>query len=92
MNEPTSNHNENNITITNTVAAPNVVVNTPNSRGAGTVLLFVFFWPFLLIWWTLLLALWPVWLIAAAITTIFNHSFFVQTWYYPWPAWMFGIR
>lgn len=78
--------NENNVTIVNNVS-------TPNSRGAGTVLMLVFFgWFLLMTWWPLLAALWLVWLVVAGITTIFDRGFFSRTWYYPWPAWMFGIR
>lgn len=85
MTEPT-NQNNNNITIVNQVS-------TPNSRGAGTVLMVVFFgWFLLLWWWPILAALWLVWLPIAGIATIFTAGFFARTWYYPWPAWMFGIR
>lgn len=79
---------ENNINITN-----NNIVNVPQqSRGAGTVLMFVFFWPVLLMWWAILAHAWVLWLIVAAIVTIFDHGFFGRTWYQPWPAWMMGIR
>ena len=67
-------------------------VNTPNNRGSGTVLMFVFFWWALLIWWQVLAAVWVVWLLVAAVVTIFKHDFFGKTWYYPWPIWLFGIR
>jgi phosphatidylglycerophosphate synthase len=83
MNVPT---NENNITIVNQV-------NTPNSRGAGTVLMLLFFGWFLLLWWWPLLAmLWLVWLPIAAIASIWVDGLFARTWYQPWPLWMFGIR
>lgn len=78
--------NQNNINITNTV-------NVPNSRGAGTVLMLVFFgWFLLLWWWPLLFSAWLLWLPVAGITTIFAAGFFTAHWFYPWPAWMFGIR
>lgn len=68
-------------------------VNVPQqSRGAGTVLMFVFFWPVLLLWWQLLACIWIVWLLVAGIVTIFDHDFFARTWYQPWSVWMFGIR
>jgi hypothetical protein len=72
-----------------------VVVNNnvgQSSRGAGTVLMFVFFGWLLPFWWGVLLQAWLAWLIVAAVVTIFNHEFFGRTWYYPWPAWLFGIR
>jgi hypothetical protein len=79
---------ENNVVINN-----NNTVNVPQpSRGAGTALMIIFLWPVLLFWWQLLAAVWLVWLLVAAIVTIFEHDFFSRTWYYPWPAWMFGIR
>lgn len=79
---------ENNINIVN-----NNVVNIPRqSRGAGTVLMIVFFGWLLPFWWAILASLWIVWLLIAGIVTIFDHGFFAHTWYYPWPAWMFGIR
>jgi hypothetical protein len=77
---------ENNITITNTVNVPQP------ARGAGTVLAIVFFWPVLLMWWSLLISLWLVWLVIAAVVTIWDHEFFARTWYYPMQAWLFGIR
>ena len=78
--------NSSNVNVTTTV-------NTPDSRGAGTVLLIVFFgWFLLMWWWPLLASLWLVWLIVAGIITIFQRGFFTATWFYPWPAWMFGIR
>jgi hypothetical protein len=77
---------ENNITITNTVNVPQA------SRGAGTVLMFVFFWWLLLIWWQVLACVWLVWLLVAGIVTIFQHDFFGRTWFQPWPVWLFGIR
>jgi hypothetical protein len=69
-------------------------VNVPQpSRGAGTVLMLVFFgWVLLFFWWPLLASIWVVWLVIAAIVTIWDHEFFVNNWYYPWPAWMLGIR
>jgi len=68
-------------------------VNIPQpSRGAGTVLMFVFFWWVLPFWWALLLHIWLIWLLVAAITTIFVHGYFTRTWYQPWPLWLFGIR
>ena len=77
-----------NITITN-----NNTVNVPEqSRGAGTVLMFVFFWWLLLGWWQVLACIWLVWLVVAGVVSIFDHEFFARTWYQPWPAWMFGIR
>jgi hypothetical protein len=80
---------ENNITITN-----NNTVNVPRqSRGAGTVLMVIFFgWALVFIWWPILAALWIVWMIIAGIVSIFEHDFFANNWYQPWPAWMFGIR
>jgi hypothetical protein len=69
------------------------VVNIPRqSRGSGTVLMFVFFWWALLMWWAVLASAWLVWLLIAGIVSIFKHDFFARTWYQPWPAWMFGIR
>ena len=83
--------NENSITITNNNSN---VVNVPQqSRGAGTVLAFLFFWPALIFgWWPLLACVWLVWLVVAGVVSIFDHRFFARTWYQPWPAWMFGIR
>jgi hypothetical protein len=77
---------ENNITITNTINVPR------QSRGAGTALMLIFLWWVLIWWWQILAAVWIVWLPIAGIVTIFEHGFFTRTWYYPWPAWMFGIR
>lgn len=77
--------NQNNVTVVNNVS-------TPSHRGAGTVLMFVFFWWVLILWWALLLKLWILWLPVAGIVTIFRRGFFTRTWYCPWPAWMFGIR
>lgn len=77
---------ENNVTVINTVNVPR------QSRGAGTALLIVFLWPVLLVWWQLLACAWLVWLLIAAVVTIFKHDYFARTWYQPWPAWMFGIR
>jgi hypothetical protein len=80
--------NNENITITNTN-----VINTPQqSRGAGTVLIFVFFWWVLPTWWMILLSIWLVWIIIDGIIAIFNPEFFISTWYYPWQLWLFGIR
>lgn len=77
-----------NITINN-----NNTVNVPQqSRGSGTVLMFVFFWWVLLGWWQVLVCIWLVWLVVAGIMSIWDHGFFARTWYQPWPAWMFGIR
>jgi hypothetical protein len=90
MSETSTNTNNNNITISNNVSMPDVVI--PSHHGAGTVLLFLFFWPVLLFWWPVLLTGWLVWLLIAGITTIFDRGFFTQTWYYPWPVWLFGIR
>ena len=88
--ESNQNPNQNNANVNTNV---NVNVNTPNSRGAGTVLMLVFFgWFLLLWWWPILASLWVLWLLVAAITNIFQAGFFVKYWYYPWPAWMFGIR
>jgi hypothetical protein len=71
----------------------NDTVNVKQSRGAGTVLMIVCFgWLLVGFWWPLLLTLWIIWMIMAAIVSIFDHGFFARTWYYPWPAWMFGIR
>lgn len=67
-------------------------INVRQSRGAGTVLLLVFFWWLLLVWWQLLLVAWLVWLLVAGVTTIFKRGFFTGKWYYPWPAWMLGVR
>jgi len=68
-------------------------VNVKQNRGAGTVLMIVFFgWALVGIWWPLLLALWIIWLLIAGVVSIFDHGFFARTWYYPWPAWMLGIR
>lgn len=80
------NENVVNITNTNTVNVPQ------QNRGAGTVLLVVFFWWALLAWWHILLAAWLVWLIIAAVVSIWDHGFFGRTWYQPWPLWSFGIR
>jgi hypothetical protein len=77
---------ENNITITNAINMPQ------QSRGAGTVLMFVFFWWVLLFWWEILACAWIVWLLVAGIVSIFDHGFFNRNWYQPWPAWLFGIR
>jgi hypothetical protein len=80
--------NENNINITNVNT-----INTPRpSRGAGTVLVIIFFGWLLPTWWTLLASIWIIWLIIDGIIAIFNPEFFLDTWYQPWPAWMFGIR
>lgn len=69
------------------------ITNMPKqARGAGTALVLIFLWPVLFMWWQVLAAAWILWLIIAAIVTIFDHSFFGRTWYQPWPAWMFGIR
>lgn len=68
-------------------------VNVKQARGAGTVLMLVFFGPALVfIWWPIILCLWIVWLPIAGISTIFETGFFGRTWYQPWPAWMLGIR
>ena len=77
---------ENNITITNNVNVPQA------SRGAGTVLMILFFGWLLPFWWSILASLWIVWLLIAGIVSIFDHDFFSRNWYQPWPAWMFGIR
>ena len=86
MTQPTNSNVQNN--------NQNVSVNvsTPNSRGAGTVLMFLFFWPVLLMWWTVLLAAWMIWIPVCGVVTIFQHDFFANNWFYPWPAWLFGIR
>jgi hypothetical protein len=77
----------------NIVINNNNVVNVPRgSRGAGTVLMILFFWWVLPTWWTVLVSLWLIWLPIAAIVSIFDNSFFARTWYMPWPAWLFGIR
>lgn len=77
----------NNITITNTVNIPK------QSRGSGTVLMWLFFgWALVGIWWPLIACLWLVWMPIAGITTIFRRGFFTSTWYQPWPAWMLGVR
>ena len=71
----------------------NGTVNVRQHRGAGTVLLFVFFgWAIVGLWWPLLACLWIVWMLIAGIVSIFDHSFFGRTWYQPWPAWTFGVR
>lgn len=81
---------ENSITITNNNTN---TVNVPQpSRGAGTVLMIVFLWWLLIWWWQLLACAWIVWLVIAAIVTIFDNGFFTRNWYQPWPIWMFGIR
>jgi hypothetical protein len=67
-------------------------VNVKQARGAGSVLLVTIFWAPLFVWWALILCLWVVWMPVAGITTIFKTGFFKRTWYYPWPAHMFGIR
>lgn len=77
---------ENNITITNTINVPQ------QSRGAGTVLMVIFFGWLLPMWWMTLASIWLVWLMVAGIVNIFDHGFFARNWYQPWPAWMFGIR
>jgi len=80
--------NSNVINISNTN-----VVNVPRqSRGAGTVLLVLFFWWVLPAWWMILASIWIVWLIIDGIIALWNPEFFIDTWYYPWPAWLFGIR
>jgi hypothetical protein len=85
--ETTTPSNQNNITILNNVSTPR------QARGSGTVLLLVFFGWFLMLWyWPLLAVLWLLWLPTAAIVTIWSAGFFSRTWFYPWPAWMFGIR
>jgi hypothetical protein len=79
---------ENNITINNVNQ-----VNVPRqSRGAGTVLLIVLFWWALPTWWLLLATFWVSWLLIAGVITIFSPGFFTNNWYYPWPAWTWGIR
>ena len=81
---------ENNINITN---VNNNVVNVPRqSRGAGTVLMFVFFGWLLPWWWLALITAWLVWLLIDAVIAIWDPEFFMNTWYYPLPAWLFGIR
>ena len=79
--------NQNNANVT-------VNVNTPNSRGAGTVLMIVLFWWVLVgFWWPLLIAAWLTWMVIAAITAIFDHGdLWRGTWYQPLPIWLFGIR
>ena len=77
---------ENNITITN-------VVNVPQqSRGAGTVLMLVFFCGGLPMrggtCWRTWIGMTPI----AAIVNIWDAGFFARTWYQPWSVWMFGIR
>jgi hypothetical protein len=67
-------------------------VNVKQARGAGTAIMLVFFGLPLIIWWLVLAVAWIIWLPIAAITTVFAHGFFTRTWYYPWPAWMLGIR
>jgi hypothetical protein len=67
-------------------------VNVKQSRGAGTVLMFVFFGLPLMAWWLVLACLWVLWMIVAGVVSIFDHGFFGRNWYQPWPAWMFGIR
>jgi hypothetical protein len=53
----------------------------------------IFFgWALVFIWWPILAALWIAWMIVAGIVSIFEHDFFANNWYQPWPAWMFGIR
>jgi hypothetical protein len=80
--------NENNINITNVNT-----VNVPQpSRGAGTVLMVLFFWWVFPTWWMTLASIWLVWLIIAGVVAIFDPDFFTNNWYQPWPAWMFGIR
>lgn len=79
--------NSNHVTVVNNVNVPQ------GSRGAGTVLMVLFFgWFLMLWWWPVLAALWLLWLPVAAISAIWVDGFFGRTWYYPWPAWMFGIR
>jgi hypothetical protein len=67
-------------------------VNVRQSRGAGTVLMLVFFWWLLICWWQVLAVAWLMWLLIAGVVTIFKRGFFKRTWYQPWPAWMFGVR
>jgi hypothetical protein len=82
------NENNANITIHN-----NNVVNVPRQgRGAGTVLMFVFFWWLLPTWWSILFSLWLIWIIIDGVIAIFNPEFFLDTWYYPLPLWLFSIR
>jgi hypothetical protein len=79
---------ENNITITN-----NNIVNVPRqSRGAGTVLVFLFLWWLLPTWWSILFSIWIIWLIIVGIIAIWDTEFAADHWYQPWPAWLFGIR
>ena len=82
--------NENNINIS---ISNNNVVNVPRqSRGAGTVLMFIFLWWLLPWWWLALISIWLVWIIIDGIIAIFDPEFFLNTWYYPLPMWLFGIR
>jgi hypothetical protein len=67
-------------------------VNVRQARGAGTVLALVFLWPVLIWWWALLLCCWIVWLLIAGVATILSPGLFSETWYQPWPIWLWGIR
>lgn len=67
-------------------------IKVHQSRGAGTVLMLVFFGWALVFWWTLLLTAWIIWMMIAGIVTIFDHGFFTRNWYQPWTIWMLGIR
>ena len=68
-------------------------VNVKQARGAGTVLLIVFFgWALVFIWWPIIACLWIVWMLIAGIVTIFDRGFFTRNWYQPLPAWMLGVR
>ena len=50
-------------------------VNVKQSRGAGTVLLIMFFGvPIVFIWWPIIACLWIVWMLIAGIVSIFDHS------------------
>jgi hypothetical protein len=68
-------------------------VNVKQSRGAGTALMLIFFgWALVGFWWPLIFSLWLIWLPIVGIIAIFDIEFFKNYWYYPLPAWMFGIR
>jgi hypothetical protein len=81
---------ENNISIN--ITNENVINVPRQSRGAGTVLMFVFFWWLLPTWWSILFSLWLIWIIIDGFIAIFNADFFMDTWYYPLNLWLFGIR
>src|SRR5580765_7088260 len=56
-------------------------VNVKQSRGAGTVLMLVFFgWALVGVWWPLIACLWLLWMLVAGVVNIFVQGFFSRTW------------